>query len=96
MVKARKKFLIIAYDIADTNKRTKVATMLESYGTRINLSVFECMLTASQFSKLRFKIEDLIDTETDQVVYYTICLKCYTKVIKYPEKNPEIDIIKVV
>ena len=92
-MQAKKLFIIIAYDISITKRRNKIVKLLENYGERINLSVFECMLTESRFSELRENIEILVNTKTDQVVYYTICVDCYTKIIKYPEKNNKTEIV---
>ncbi len=84
---AKKLFVVVAYDISNTRKRNKIASLLENYGERINLSVFECMLTKSRLRELRKNIEILINKKTDQIVYYTICVDCYTKIIKIPEKK---------
>lgn len=73
----RKKFTIIAYDITDDGKRTKVSTMLERYGTRRNKSVFECMVTESQLKKITAEIHKRIEPQTDTVLIYRICLNCY-------------------
>ena len=87
MAQAKRKFIIVAYDVSSTPKRNKIAKMLEDYGERVNLSVFECMLTTARFVKLREKIEKQIDTETDKIVYYTVCVDCFTKIIYYPKNN---------
>ena len=47
-MKARKRFVVIAYDITKTKTRNSVVKKVLRYGGRINLSVFECMLTDSQ------------------------------------------------
>lgn len=86
MVKVKKKFVVVAYDVSNSRKRTKIAKMLENYGERINLSVVECMLTQERFVKLREKMGKHIDLQTDKVVYYTICVDCFTKVIYYPDR----------
>lgn len=44
------KHYVIAYDIPDDSRRDKVATLLVSYGERVQLSVFECWLDGSQKS----------------------------------------------
>ena len=85
-MKARKSFIVIAYDISDNRRRYRVTKALKQYGTAINMSVFECMLTDSQFEKLRIKLEKLINSESDKIVYYPICLHCFTKIVYQPEK----------
>jgi CRISPR-associated protein Cas2 len=75
----RKKFTIIAYDITEDKKRDKVAKLLELYGTRRNKSVFECMVSEAQLKKIRAELPQLIDSATDTVLIYRICMDCYVK-----------------
>ncbi len=44
-----KHFYVVAYDIADDRRRSKVVKVLEAIGHRVNFSVFECMLTDIQY-----------------------------------------------
>ena len=81
VMRAKKNFVVIAYDIADDRRRNKVMKVLEKVGTRINLSVFECMLTNRQFEKLKKDIYDKINIKEDSVAYYPICVNCYTKIL---------------
>ncbi len=86
-MRARKLFVVVAYDIASTKKRNKIAKLILKYGGRVNLSVFECFLTDSQLVKLKAGIEKLVNEKTDQVAYYTLCLDCYAKIVYYPERK---------
>lgn len=84
-MKARKRFVVIAYDITKTKTRNRVVKKVLKYGGRINLSVFECMLTDSQLKRLQDEIAGLIDTATDQIAYYTLCVDCFAKIFYQPE-----------
>ena len=95
-VKAKKLFLVVAYDISNSNKRNKISKLLEKHGTRINLSVFECMITKAKFLQLKTKIEPLIDNKTDSIVYYPICVDCYCKIERFPDKSLPVDQVFVV
>lgn len=86
-MKARKRFVVIAYDITKTKTRTRVVKKVLKYGGRINLSVFECMLTDSQFKRLQEEIAKLIDSATDQIAYYTLCVDCFSKILYQPERK---------
>ena len=44
--------VVITYDIADTKNRNKIATLLESYGYRVNYSVFELDIKPINLNKL--------------------------------------------
>ncbi len=37
-------YVIVAYDIEDNRRRTKIARFLEGFGERVQYSVFECDL----------------------------------------------------
>ena len=41
MVKAKKIFCVVAYDIQDDRSRIQISKILEKYGTRNNYRVFE-------------------------------------------------------
>jgi len=94
-MRAKKGFYVIVYDIVDDKRRNRVAKLLESKGERVNKSVFECLLTDSQVGKLKEQIAKRIDNETDQVVYYYLCLDCYTKAVYQPERSREDDVMIV-
>lgn len=86
-MKARKKFVVIAYDITSDKRRRKVEKSVKEYGGRVNLSVFECMLTESQLEKLKVDILKLVDLQTDQVAYYTLCMDCFANIVYQPERK---------
>jgi len=62
-------YLLIAYDIKSNKKRNKVATLLESYGYRVNYSVFELNITKQQLKKITTEIEKIIDKQDSVRVY---------------------------
>lgn len=57
-MKAKKHFWVIAYDIVDDRNRNRIANFLEKHGQRVNYSVFECMLTDSQFEKVKNRLKN--------------------------------------
>lgn len=81
VMKAKKILVVVAYDISDNKRRAKVVNILERYGTRINFSVFECVLTDRQYAKMRNAVDENIVLKEDKIVYYPICMNCYAKVI---------------
>ena len=95
-IRAKKKFVVIAYDITSSKRRNKVMKILDKAGSRINFSVFECMLTDLQFKRVRKEIMDVIDTTEDKVIFYPICLKCYSKLIYQLPSAPSFEVVKVV
>lgn len=93
-MKAKKQFLVIAYDIVDDRNRNRIANFLEKHGQRVNYSVFECMLTDSQFEKVKKQIEKWMDTDDDRIVYYPICVNCYTKIIYEPDLRKKFNLVQ--
>jgi len=62
-------FYLIAYDISDTKKRNKVVKVLESYGYRVNYSVFELNLKAKELESITNTLKEYIDTNDSIRVY---------------------------
>lgn len=96
MVRAKRLFCIVAYDIRDDKRRNKVSKILEKYGVRINFSVFECLFTDSQYIKVRSQIEIKINREEDSLVYYPICVNCFTKIVYQPKRKQSVKVVTVV
>ena len=81
--RTRKHMVVIAYDITDDK-------LLEQYGSRINYSVFECMITHKEQNQLLLAAADIIDPKCDQVSVYHVCADCYAKTEYLPrhQKKP--------
>ena len=71
---------VIAYDISDNKKRSKVIKELKAWGYREELSVFECELPAKEMNKLALKIGVIIE-EGDRCHIYSLCAECTAKQI---------------
>lgn len=96
MARAKKIFCVVAYDIREDRKRERVSKILEKYGTRVNFSVFECMFTDAQLQQAQEKIMKQVDKRCDAVIYYPICVNCYTKIIYQPAHRKPAQIIEIV
>jgi CRISPR-associated protein Cas2 len=59
---------LVAYDISDDVRRTNVAKKLESYGDRVQFSVFIVDTRPAKFLRLRAQLSNLIDQRTDSVL----------------------------
>ena len=71
--------MVVAYDIADNRRRSKIAKVLEQYGLRCNESVFECLLTDAKIQKMKQKLLKLAHDDEDSILYYYLCLPCVMK-----------------
>lgn len=69
--------VLITYDVNTTTSAGKrrlrmVAKKCVAHGTRVQNSVFECVLDNSQFKLLKYELEQLIDTNSDSLRFYTL------------------------
>lgn len=72
---------VVTYDIENDKNRKKLSDLLETYGVRVNYSVFEIELNETKLKKLLWQIEDqeLIDKKYDSLRFYHICKNCVPK-----------------
>lgn len=74
-------FYVISYDVREDKRRNEVAKTLEGFGTRVQYSVFECLLTEDQFDVLRKRLRALIDPATDSIRSYRLCNACLDEIV---------------
>lgn len=84
--------VLITYDVStqDASGRgrlRKVAKECENYGQRVQNSVFECLLDASQTLLLKDKLLSLIDEKQDSLRFYYLGNKYQTKIEHFGTKN---------
>lgn len=60
---------LVSYDIADPRRLRRVAKVVQSYGTRIQFSVFECLLNPTELAQLRVDLSDVIEPDEDQILF---------------------------
>jgi len=59
---------IVAYDIRDTKRWRRVFRLMHGYGEWLQLSVFQCRLTAQQHAELIALLDGIIHHDQDHVV----------------------------
>ena len=69
--------VLITYDVNTTTSAGKrrlrmVAKKCVAHGTRVQNSVFECVLDNSQYKSLKHELEQLIDTDCDNLRFYAL------------------------
>ena len=67
---------IIAYDIVDNKRRLRIAKTLESWGYRIQESVFQLRLDAATLARVRSRLAALISDAEDVIHIYPSCSSC--------------------
>lgn len=71
---------VIAYDIPNDKRRTKVHKILLGYGTWTQYSLFECFLTRKQLVLLQSKLAKYLEAKEDSVRFYSLCASCVSRV----------------
>ena len=59
---------LIAYDVTDDKRRTKIFKKLKGYGESLQYSLFRCALTPGERLRLRTEMWELIDHSSDRVL----------------------------
>jgi CRISPR-associated protein Cas2 len=74
-----KMFVVVAYDISDDPRRTKLHNTLKNFGTPVQYSVFECLLDKGGLKKMKAAVDRVIEEDKDLVRYYYLCDACRGK-----------------
>ena len=69
--------ILITYDVstisaAGKKRLSKVSKKCLNYGQRVQNSVFECVLDATQFKQVKYQLEEIIDKQTDSLRFYNL------------------------
>jgi len=84
-----KTFYVIAYDLANDKRRSKLFNLLSGYGRWTQYSLFECHLTDKQYLQLRQKLDKLLKADEDSVRFYRLCAGCMDKVETIGGEKPK-------
>lgn len=63
---------IVCYDIADSKRLRRTARICESYGSRIQFSVFEASLDAMMLASLKVELDKVINHDLDQILFVNL------------------------
>ena len=80
---------VIAYDITDDRRRTKLHRLLCGYGAWTQFSLFECYFTDTQYLQLRNRVLKTLSVEQDSVRFYALCGHCRRQVETLGSPRPE-------
>ncbi|MBQ9334124.1 MAG: CRISPR-associated endonuclease Cas2 [Lachnospiraceae bacterium] len=73
---------VISYDIEQNRTRTRIAKILESYGRRVQYSVFECDISQKQYEQLYQKLAELMSEDVSgNIRFYHICRNCEARIV---------------
>ena len=66
---SRRRRYLICYDIADAKRLRRTAKVCESYGSRLQFSVFESSLDDLMLKKLQVELDSVINHSCDQILF---------------------------
>ena len=87
---------VIAYDIPDDRRRTKVHQILMGFGKWTQYSLFECFLSRKELVLVRSKLAEHLVAREDSVRFYPLCANCVEKVETIGGPPPTEDLVYVV
>jgi len=84
--------IVITYDvntetIEGRRRLRNVAKQCVNYGQRVQNSVFECILDATQYVEVKHILENLVDKEKDSLRFYQLGNSYKTKVEQIGKKR---------
>jgi CRISPR-associated protein Cas2 len=63
---------LVSYDIANAKRLRRVAKCMESFGTRLQFSVFECPLDDLRLAQAKAALAEIINNDHDQVLFVSL------------------------
>ena len=87
---------VIAYDIPDDQRRTRVHKILSGFGNWTQYSLFECFLSKKELILLKAKLAKYLDAGRDSVRFYPLCARCVENVETVGGRPPEEDLLFLV
>lgn len=75
----QKKWYLISYDVRDPKRLRKTAKKLLGYGNRLQMSVFRCRLSPTDFERLNWELTEILEDE-DDILMIEICDHCAKRI----------------
>lgn len=84
--------LLVTYDVSTETAKgksrlRKVAKVCQNYGQRVQNSVFECLVDASQFMIIKNKLLEIIDLQEDSIRFYNLGNQYQSRIEHYGAKE---------
>lgn len=87
---------VIAYDIPNDKRRTKIHKILLGHGKWTQYSLFECFLTRTELVLLQAKLAEHLRSDQDSVRFYPLCANCVRRVETVGGLPPKEDQVYIV
>ena len=87
---------VIAYDIPNDRRQTKVHQILMGFGKWTQYSLFECFLNRKELVLVRSKLAEHLVAAEDSVRFYPLCANCVRKVETVGSVPPAEEVLFIV
>lgn len=77
---SKEQFVVVAYDISNDRRRTRLHKTLRDFGTPVQYSLFECWLSAKALKRMQARVTKIIRPKKDHVRFYYLCASCVGRV----------------
>ena len=74
-------FYVVAYDMPDNKRRTRLLKKMKGFGVHTQFSLFECELDDKEFELMLAAIHKIIKPGEDAVKVYRLCRDCLHHVL---------------
>lgn len=74
------RFIVVAYDISNDKRRTRLHKALRRFGEPVQKSVFECLLNNELNKEMRKRAGSICQNPEIELRYYELCAACRKKV----------------
>ena len=69
--------VVVAYDVSEDRRRSRLAAVLQAYGDRIQRSVFLATVDADTLQEISDHARDIVDLDVDSVYFFRQCGTCW-------------------
>lgn len=77
--------VIVCFDISDDGRRSRVVKTLETYGHRLQYSVFELRVSEKALVRIEADLDSEMDYSEDRLLMITVCADCAGLIIQKGE-----------
>ncbi len=87
---------VVAYDIPDDRRRSRVHQLLTGFGKWTQYSFFECFLTRKGLILLQSKLSEYLLNTEDSVRFSPLCATCVARVETIGDPPPKDEMLFIV
>ncbi len=79
--------VVAAYDVSEDARRARLAALLQTYGDRVQRSVFVLSVDDDLLQELRARVPGIIDVERDSFYVFRQCAGCWESIEVHGQAN---------